>query len=267
MWKSLWNKPDDHLKGTFKYIENITNKQRAILFFNGNVFNPVIEPSKSTDIRILILALQKFNYYCSKYKIYKGEGNYKQLCNEVKTTINKNNLNEYFFIEYDPNLDIYRLNRTITPEAIDEYRKIYVDQNKYFTKYEWENIVFFFIGIIGFAKKKSKESKELRESKESKESKELRELNDQLKKLEKYKNDLENELEEDSVNEIYRENRANIDSEIDELNKKIAVIEEVIPDDEVDEKLANYGGRKNKNKKKTKRRRTKKRKTKRRKIL
>jgi hypothetical protein len=243
----------------------LSNEERATLFFDEYVFNPVIEYSKNKFIRIIILALQKFNYYCSKYKIYQGEDNYKQLCNEVNTIIKKYNLPETFFIEYDPYLEIYRLNRTITnnekiDEYLDEYRKFYVDQKKYFTKYEWENIVYFFIAIIEFA--------ELNKNAQEQKKQDETELNEFIK-LEQNKRHLENELEEDLEEDRENEIISELEKIDSELKKK--VIERIERDEKNtsiwNEDLDKYGGRKNKNKKKTKRRRTKKRKTKRRKIL
>ena len=259
MW--MWNNYDP-LKGTFKYIENLTNEQRAILFFNKNKFNPIIASSKSNDIRILILAFQRYNFYCSKYKIYKRKN--KQLCSEDFATINKyfNNNNNNFFIKYDEDLDIYKLNIE-DQNREDELCKYYVDTEKIFSKYEWENIMFYFKGIEYIAKNKRKFLTSIL----TRDEMELISLHNNLKVLKIKKEELENSLTEDNLDEINSE-IDEINSEIDEIISKISDIEDRNPD--YNDKLDNYGGRKHPIKtkrRKTKRRKTKRRKTKRRKIL
>lgn len=264
MWKWTkkklgYRKDIEDLKAKYVHRTFNTDQERADLFFNPVEFNPIIDRDqrlvgfKNKD-RMLVRAFQRYNYYCSQYRIHQGV--YNKLCDEDKYIIKKyyDNSNVKFIIMHDEELDIYQLNTlNITSKQKEDTSRNYFIGNKIFTDHEWKNIMFYFKGII-FITQKEKEEKTMSLNINDNDTK-LKKLNEELELLEKEKKELEESLNEEfKGDDIHNQNK-----KIDDINEKInTIIYEIAEIEENnyvdDERLTEYGGRK-------KRRKTIKRKT------
>jgi hypothetical protein len=115
-------------------------QERINLFFNPNIFYPIIDRDKryigrKNINRMLVRIYQRYNYYCSRNK-FSNKDRQDRLCDEDIRLINEYH-KKYNYIQYDDELDIYKNN--------DNYKTTFLNSNrKNFNPQEFNNIFFYF---------------------------------------------------------------------------------------------------------------------------